>query len=207
MDDCFCQEDRMAVSKTCFQLCIYRWTINHQKYFSPFVTLLSRQDLPLLYNEFLLKSLFKNQVVVPPPAVKPMEAFSTFIMKNLIFYFFNDGKNLSDEIVHSEACVLLLQPHKRPGMLQENATENQNNWDRKGPLKVIWTSLLLKVANLKARASSEVRSDCSGHIQLGFEYLQGWSLCSLSGQSIHPSGEETKPKYRVTAVLANCVCC
>lgn len=64
----------------------------------------------MLYNEFLLKSLFKNQVVVPPPAVRPMEAFSTFIMKNLIFYFFNDGKNLSDDLDCAKERMFPIEP-------------------------------------------------------------------------------------------------
>lgn len=60
----------------------------------------------------------------------------------------------------------------------------------------MWINVLLKVANFKARASSEVRSDCLRHIQLGFEYLQRWSLHNLSGQSVtrfdhpHRGGEE-----------------
>lgn len=50
----------MVVSKTCFQLFIYRLTIKAPPAppFPP-VTLLSRQGLPLRYTEFLFKSLSK----------------------------------------------------------------------------------------------------------------------------------------------------
>lgn len=40
------------------------------------------------------------------------------------------------------------------------------------------------MANLKAGASSEVRSGCLECRKSGFEYLQGWSFQSLSGQCV-----------------------
>lgn len=51
----------MLVSKACFQLFIYSLTIKVSQLFFPpiFLTLLSRQGLPLSSTEFLYKSLSK----------------------------------------------------------------------------------------------------------------------------------------------------
>lgn len=42
----------------------------------------------------------------------------------------NHKSSLSCEIVHSGACILLLQPHKRPGIMQENATKDRRIVER-----------------------------------------------------------------------------